>query len=298
VLHEDELPVDVDLVRRLIAAQFPEWADLSVEPFDSGGTSNWIFLLGDAMYVRMRRRPSEPSKVLGEQDWLALLALELPVAIPRVLGRGEPGEGFPLPWTILDWVPGDPATPDQLRDPASLAVDVAEFVRAMRAIDPTDGPPPNEDNNWRACPLALRDDSMRRRLAECEGLLDVAAATAAWDRALAAPTWDGPPTFVHGDLISGNVLVADGRLTGVIDFGCLAVGDPATDLMAAWGLFGPHARGVFRESLEIDDPMWLRGAGWALSVGVIALPYYLHTSPVMTRSNWHLIDQVLADGMI
>ena len=294
-LHDDELTADVDLVRRLVASQFPEWADEAVEPHDSAGSSNWIFLLGPDKYVRLRRRPAEPSKVLGEQAWLGRLALELPVRIPHVLGRGEPGEGYPLPWTVLDWLPGESAATGRI-DPEGLADDLAGFVGAMRALDATDGPPPGPDNNWRGVELAARDDSMRRALARCDELLDVDAVTARWERSLAAPRWEGPPTFVHGDLMAGNVLVDGGRLAAVIDFGCLAIGDPAVDLMAGWALFGPEARARFREALGVDDAAWERGAGWALSVGVIALPYYLHTSPSMTRQNRTLIEQVMIDG--
>jgi aminoglycoside phosphotransferase (APT) family kinase protein len=139
---------------------------------------------------------------------------------------------------------------------------------------------------------------MRRALASCGRLIDVDAVTALWDRALEAPVWDGAPVFVHGDLLAGNILVIDGRLSGVIDFGCLSVGDPATDLLPAWGIFGPTARSAFREALGMDDATWARGMGWAASVGVIALPYYLHSHPAMTRQSLHLIDQVLADAMI
>jgi aminoglycoside phosphotransferase (APT) family kinase protein len=291
-LHHDELAVDADLVRRLVDSQFPEWADEAVQPFDSPGSSNWIFLLGDDKYVRLRRRPAEPSKVLGEQAWLGRLATQLTVPIPSVLGCGEPSEGFPLPWTVLDWLPGEPATAAPV-DP----VDVAAFVGEIRSVDAIDGPAPNDDNNWRACPLAWRDDSMRQALARCDGLLDVNAVAAVWERCLAAPEWDGPPTLVHGDLMGGNVLVdADGRLVGVIDFGCLAAGDPANDLMAAWALFDPDGRDAFRRALDVDDAAWARGAGWALSVGIIGLPYYLHTSPAMTRQNRRLIEQVMIEA--
>jgi aminoglycoside phosphotransferase (APT) family kinase protein len=295
VLHDDELPADADLVRRLVASQFPAWADEPIEPHDSAGSSNWIFLLGGDKYVRLRRRPAEPSKVLGEQAWLGRLAPELPFPIPRVLGRGEPGEGYPLPWTVLDWLPGESAATATF-DQAGLADDVAGFVRAIRMVDAADGPPPSDDNNWRAEALVERDRSMRRALARCDGLLDVAAVTARWERSLAAPVWDGPPTFVHGDLMAGNVLVEDGRLAAVIDFGCLAVGDPAVDLMAGWALLEADARGRFRDAVGADDASWERGAGWALSVGVIALPYYLHTQPTMTRQNRTLIEQVMIDG--
>ncbi len=296
VMHEDEIPADAELVGRLVEDQFPQWAGLAVERFDSGGTTNWIFRLGDERYVRLPRRPAAPATIELEQTGLERLAPELPVAIPTVLRRGRPGLGFPLPWTVLDWVPGEPATPDRIRDPVSLAFDVAELVRALRQVDPTDAPSPNKENHGRGCPLAWRDDSVRHALDACSGLIDVDAATRIWERALDAPEWDGPPTLLHGDLIAGNVLIVDGRLSGVVDFGCLAVGDPATDLLAAWGIFGPTARGVFREALDVDDASWARGAGWALSVGVIALWYYLHSSPEMTRQNHHLIDQVLADG--
>lgn len=295
VLHKDEIPVDADLVRRLVDAQFPEWVDLPVEPFDSGGTSHWIFRLGDERYVRLPRRPLSIPEVEAEQRWLPRLASQLPVRIPEPIALGLPGEGYPVAWSVYDWLPGEPATPDHMRDPVSLAFDLAAFVQAMRVIDAPDAPPPGSHNSGRGAPLADRHDSVQRALAKCEGLIDVGAASAAWDWALDAPVWDGAPTLVHGDLLSGNVLVVDGRLSGVIDFGCLALGDPANDMLPAWALFGPHARQVFRDAVEVDDASWRRGSGWAISVGLSALPYYLHTNQPMVRQAGHLIDQVVAD---
>ena len=297
-MHEDEIPADTDLVRRLVATQFPEWADLPVTPFDSPGTSHWIFRLGDERYVRLPRRPKSSDEIEFEWEWLPRLAPHLPVRIPVPMGVGEPGEGFPAPWAVYDWLPGEPVDPERLDDPTDLALDLAGFVQALWALEPPVAPTPGSYHYGRGGPIGARDDTFRRVLPDCEGLIDVEAAAAAWNRILEVSEWDGPPVLVHGDLMAGNLLVEDGRLSGVIDFGCLSYGDPANDLLGAWAIDGPAGRAAFREAVHVDEATWIRGAGWALSVGVIALPYYLHTNPAMARQNRHLIDQVLTDGMI
>jgi aminoglycoside phosphotransferase (APT) family kinase protein len=140
-----------------------------------------------------------------------------------------------------------------------------------------------------------RDPQVRDAIAKLNDLIDTDAATAAWETALQSPVWSNPPVWIHGDLQSGNLLVQQGRLSGVIDFGCLAVGDPACDLQVAWNLFSGESREVFRKALQIDDASWARGRGWALSVALIALPYYLHTNPVLVGISRRAIAEILAE---
>ncbi len=162
-------------------------------------------------------------------------------------------------------------------------------------IDPTGGPAPGDHNFRRGVPLADRDGYTRDAIAQSDGLLDTAAVTAAWETDLHAPVWDRPPVWLHGDLDPGNMLAVDGRLSAVIDWGGLGVGDPATELQPAWNLFRDESRNAYREAIGFDDATWARGRGLALSVAIVALPYYLNTNPVMVHGARCVIDEVLAD---
>jgi aminoglycoside phosphotransferase (APT) family kinase protein len=284
-MHEDELPTDAALVRRLLATQFPELAELPVEPLYCSGTVNALYRLGDAMVVRLPRLEWGARSLALDRDWLPKLAPLLPVEIPVPLAAGRPSEQLPWGWGIYPWLEGD--HPDCDAEPEPLAA----FVQALHAVR-LEGVPPTR----RGRPLAeVQDESARAALRELEGTIDVKAACAAWEASLAAPPWEGPPVCIHGDLLPGNLLVRDGRLTGVIDWGSLSVGDPACDLIPAWGALNADARDVFRDALEVDDATWARGRGWALSIGLIALPYYVETNPVFAETARVLIRETLAD---
>jgi aminoglycoside phosphotransferase (APT) family kinase protein len=294
-MHPDEIHIDVSLVHRLLAAQFPDWADLPIEPVESGGTNNAIYRLGHEMAVRLPRLERVMLQLEKEQEWLPRLAPDLPLAIPVPIARGEAAEGYPVAWSIYPWLEGENATLDRLTDPVAVARALAEFVSALQRIAPAGGPPPGEHNFWRGVPLSRRDAPTRAAIAESEGLVDIAAVTAAWEADLQAPAWDGPPAWIHGDLQPGNLLAVDGRLSGVIDWGGLGVGDPACDLLPAWNLLTAESRDAFREALDIDDATWTRGRGWALSVSMIGLRYYMETNPDFVRYARLMIDEVLAD---
>jgi len=294
-MHVDEVDVDVSLVARLLAAQFPQWADLPIEPVHSAGTDNAIYRLGSDMAVRLPRIAGATGQVDKERQWLPRLAPHLPLTIPVPLAKGTPGQGYPWHWSVNRWLAGENATIERLADPGQAARDLAQFVAALQRIDPTGGPPPGAHNSFRGVPLATRDAHTRAAIASLDGMLDTDAATAAWDAALQAPAWRGPPVWIHGDLQALNLLVERGRLSAVIDFGCLGVGDPACDLIVAWNLLSAQTRDVFRAALLVDDATWARGRGWALSVGLIALPYYQSTNPVLAGIGKRAIGEVLAD---
>jgi aminoglycoside phosphotransferase (APT) family kinase protein len=289
-MHADEVDTDTSLVRRLIVSQFPQWADLPIEPVESSGTDNAMYRLGADMAVRLPRIEGAVGNVDREQRWMRRLAPRLPVAIPVPLGRGEPGEGFPYSWSVCRWIEGENPAVDRLHRPRTLAGELAGFIAALRRIDPADGPPAG-----RGVPLATRDAPTRAAIDELHGIIDTDAATAAWEEALRIPPWPGPAAWVHGDLSPGNVLVGDGRLSAVIDWGGVGVGDPTVDLIVAWNLLPADVRPAFRAALGVDDVTWARGRGWALSIALIQLPYYKDTNPVLAASARHVIKEVLAE---
>jgi aminoglycoside phosphotransferase (APT) family kinase protein len=263
-MHADELAIDEALVRRLLAAQFPEWADLPLSRVEPAGTVNAIFRLGDELSVRLPRRkgPTEPGG--KELDWLPRLAPTLPLEIPAPVAQGRPTDEYPWFWEICTWVEGE-TTPVEAIDAIQAARDLAAFVAALQHAEAAGAP------LGRGIPLAERDKEFRYWLARFDGDPGVVAE---WERALAAPAWDGPPVWHHGDLDVRNWLVRDGRISGVIDWGSMGVGDPACDVMVAWKLHSSTARDAFREALQTDDATWERARGWALSQAVAALSYY------------------------
>ncbi|MFI6584092.1 aminoglycoside phosphotransferase family protein [Embleya sp. NPDC050493] len=291
-MHPDLHPIDEELVRRLVAGRFPQWAGAAVRRFPSGGTVNAIYRLGDDMLVRLPLGRSGAKDVALEREWLPRLAPLLPTGVPEMLGVGEPAEGYPWPWSVYRWQAGGNPEAGALAEPVALAEDLARFVAAMRAVDLPAAPPA-----YRGGPLARLDASTRAAIEELRGIpeegIDCDGLIAVWEDALRAPAWDGPPVWLHADLMPGNLLVdGAGRLTSVIDFGCMGVGDPACDLIPAWNLLPAGARQVFRAALDVDDATWRRGRGRTLSQAVIALPYYRTTNPAMADNARHVIRAV------
>ncbi len=294
-MHPDEIPTSVDLARRLLDDQFPQWSGLSIERVTSGGTVNAIYRVGDDVYARLPLRQAGASQIHKEHQWLPRLAPHLPLAVPAPLALGQPTDDYPVAWAIYPWLPGEIATLDAPPNPTEVARSLATFIRALQSIDTTGAPVPSAHNYGRGVPLATRDQATRNAIAQSETLVDTAAVEAAWTADSHAPTYEGTPVWIHGDLKSDNLLTLDGRLTAVIDWGALAIGDPAVDLLPAWELPDPQARTTFRTTLEVDDPTWTRGRAWALSVAIIALPYYIDTNPTMVSYARTLLDHVLAD---
>jgi aminoglycoside phosphotransferase (APT) family kinase protein len=276
----------------LLAAQFPEWAELPIQALPAGGTDNAIYRLGDALSVRLPRRADWAAGSLDKEfDWLPKLASLLPLSVPLPVARGVAGEGYPHEWSVFTWLDGDDAAGASL-DLRHAAVDLAELLAAMWRIDPSGGPPPG----GRGGSLRPRDEWVRAGISALGDAIDGGAVTAAWDAALAAPEWDRSPVWVHGDLDARNLLVANARITGVLDWNLICVGDPACDVKLAWAVLDAETRPVFRELLEIDDATWARARGWVVSQAVIALPYYLHTYPAIVEQAWRWLAEVLSDS--
>ena len=285
-MHIDELPIDDTLVRRLVDEQFPEWVNLPLLRIEPTGTVNAIFRLGAELSVRLARRngPTEPGGT--EYEWLPTLAPLLPVEIPVPVAQGHPADDYPWFWEIHTWVDGE-TQPVEHIDPIQAARDLAKVISALQHVSPAGAPP------GRGIPLAERDEVIRDRLSSFDRHPSVAAE---WERALAAPPWAGPPVWHHGDLDARNWLIRDWRISGVIDWGSMGVGDPACDVMVAWKLHSPAARDAFREALPTDDATWERARGWALSQAVMALTYYTPANnPSLYREAESWLDLVLSE---
>lgn len=286
--------IDAGLVRRLLASQFPQWRDLPVTPVAVDGWDNRTYRLGDDMTVRLPTHESYTPAVEKEDRWLPILAPALPVPIPVPLAMGVPGEGYPFHWSVRRWLDGDTAGPDHIGDMAAFAVDVAEFVLALQRVDATAGPHAGAHSFYRGCPPAHYDDETRRALVALEGRVDTAGAAEVWDAALRAH-WRGAPVWFHGDVASGNLLVRDGRLAAVIDFGTSGVGDPACDLVIAWTMFSGASRDAFRRTVGQDAATWARARGWALWKALIVLADVIDADEDLAAVNHRLIGELLTD---
>lgn len=289
-MHADEIDTDADLVRRLLSDQFPQWAELSIERVESSGTDNAMYRVGSDLAVRLPRIPRTADYLRREQHWPTVLAPQLPVEVPVPVAVGEPGDDFPLPWTVLRWIPGRNPVVGRLDDPEALALDLAEFIQALRRIDPAGGP-----QQQRGVPLSTpsRDSLTREAISQLHDDIDADRALAYWERAIELPEPAGV-FWSHGDLSPGNVLVRDGRLSAVIDIGGAGVGDPTVDLIVAWNLLPPNAREVLRTALDVADDTWERGRAWAMSIALIQLPYYRDTNPALAANSRHVLAEVLA----
>lgn len=290
-MHANELDVDESLVRRLLAEQFPELAELPLEPVFPRGTDHALFRLGDDLVIRLPRIHWAAGQPEKEELWLPRIAPHLPLEVPRPVAVGEPGHGYPWRWAVHTWLPGKPAGPERFRDPCEAAEDLARFVTALRRIDTTDAPLAR-----RGAPLAPPGAVVLEAIEKLRGTVDLSAVMAVLEEAVAADPWNGPPEWMHGDLDSRNLLVRDGRLSGLVDFGDLGVGDPACDVGAGWKLFSGEARRVFRDALEVDDAMWARARGHTVAQAVMALSYYtLENNPTLVLEARRWLSEALAE---
>jgi aminoglycoside phosphotransferase (APT) family kinase protein len=282
--------IDKALVRSLVDSQFPRWAELSFALLNPAGSDHVIYRLGEELSVRLPRHTGAIRQARKEAEWLPRLAPHLPLAIPVPVAVGEPDLGYPWPWAVTRWLDGEVATVEALGDSTAAAVELAEFLVALQRFDVSAGHTLDDDLGSR--PLADRDRTTRAAI-DVEGVFDTAAMTAPWDAALNAPAWDRPPVWFHGDFHTGNLLTNGGRLTAVIDFGGLGIGDPACELMVAFTLMSARSRAAFRATLDMDDATWLRGRGWAVATGLNAYTSYAAVNPRIAAQTARQITQAL-----
>jgi aminoglycoside phosphotransferase (APT) family kinase protein len=276
-----------------VSTQFPQWADLPVRPVHNDGWDNRTFHLGAHMVVRLPSAAAYSVQVEKEQRWLPKLAPLLPLPIPTPVAMGEPASGYPWKWSIYRWIEGDVAAPERIGDLSDFATTLAQFLIALQRIESTEGPRPGPHNFHRGGSLTTYDAETRQAIAALKGRIDGDTATEVWEAALKT-TWDRPPVWIHGDVGAGNLLVQAGRLSSVIDFGMLGVGDPACDLSIAWTLFAGESRKAFRATLSLDADAWVRGRGWTLWKALILAAGLTTGKAVETARCWRVMEEVLA----
>jgi aminoglycoside phosphotransferase (APT) family kinase protein len=289
-MHEGEVVVDAELVRRLVAAQFPAFADRPIHPVASTGTVNAIYRLADDLYARLPRMERWSRDLVREWEWLPRLAPRVSLAIPEPVALGRPDDAYPFAWAIYGWIGGAPYADALVDDECAAADTLARFVASLRRIEPVDGAPRAGRR-----PLRELDAMTREAIAAGAPDIDARAATAAWEVALAAPVWDRRPVWIHADLLRPNLLVREGGLAAVIDFGAAGVGDPATDVIPAWAVFGPAGRARFRAALKIGDATWNRARGIALHQAAMIIPYYRESNPAFVALAVRTIEQLLSE---
>lgn len=303
-LHADELGVTTELVRALLDAQLPAYASLPLRRLAASGSDNALFRLGDELLVRVPRQPGGSRTIDREVRWLPVLGPSLPVPVPDVVAVGEPALGYPERWSVLRWVDGStPTGAASGADGAALAADLAAVVCGLR-----DAPVPAEARGdaglrlYRGLPLVTRDEDTRESVEQCRQIagldLDLDAALAVWDAAVRLPgsSQVAEPRWLHADLVAENLLVRDGRLAAVLDFGALSVGDPTVDLIVAWDVLDAPSREAFRGAVGVDDETWLRGRAWALSLALMTFPYYWTSMPQRCANRLGVARAVLADA--
>ena len=290
----DALNIDLNLVRRLIASQFPSWSDLPITEVLPNGWDNRTFRLGDRMSIRLPSAERYAAQVDREHRWLPVLSDKLPLPIPTPLAIGKPDDSYPYKWSIYGWIDGDTAIPERIDNMPMFASALSEFLVALRSIDTSGAPGPGA--GYRGGDLGIYNDQTRRaiEMMGAESNLDRELLTDIWDTALASK-WNKPPVWIHGDVSSGNILVKDGTISAVIDFGSTAVGDPACDLSIAWTMFDEKSRDTFRNGMDLDEVTWARGKGWTLWKALIILSGISETNTVEGERSRQTLDRILND---
>jgi aminoglycoside phosphotransferase (APT) family kinase protein len=286
--------IDLSLARRLVDSQFPQWSDLPIAEVEFDGWDNRTFRLGSELTVRLPTGGWYAQQVDKEQRWLPVLAPRLPLPIPVPVARGEPGSGFPYQWSVYRWLDGELASNAWIDDLPGFASALAGFLNALAWVDASGGPAPGQHNFFRGGPLSTYEGETYQALAALGDEVPREAVERAWDDAMAS-SWDRDPVWFHGDVATGNLLVRDGRLAAVLDFGSSGVGDPACDTVIAWTFFSGASRDRFRAELDADSGTWSRGRGWALWKALISLVGHLENDSPDAALARRDIEQVLAD---
>jgi len=288
-MHEGEIDIDIPLVKRLLAEQFPQLAKRTITVVRSTGTVNAIYRLDDDLYLRLPRVPAWAQSIEREWTWLPKLAPHISLSIPQPLAQGKPTNWYPYPWAVYRWLEGLPYQDDLISDERQVALDLANFILELRSVAMLEAPRGGRR------PLVELDAVTRAAIASSRTAIDTAAVSAAWARSLAAPPWDGKPVWLHGDLLKSNLLVQGGRLFAVLDFGGVGIGDPAADVVPAWSVFSSAGREAFRQALGVDDDTWGRARGYALHQAVMVIPYYPTTNPDFVTMAKRTVEEVLAE---
>lgn len=270
--YPNEFTISPSLVSQLVHDQFPQWDVFSINPVEPGGWDHRTYRLGNTMAIRLPSSRIYEAQVSKEFTWLPILAPLLSCKIPQPIALGRPTQAYPAPWGVYSWQPGIDAHLCIDLDLKKLAVDLAHFLKELHAINPLGGPVPGPHNFYRAGHPSVYDEETRSALALLPSVIDTQKALTIWEHALSSH-WHKDPVWIHGDLSASNILIQNTQLSAIIDFGGMAIGDPACDLVIAWTLFDDESRAIFRSLLTLDKNTWARARGWALWKALITLTH-------------------------
>lgn len=291
-MMNNKLIIDESLVQHLIATQFPEWRDLSIKSVKRQGWDNRTFHLGEHLLVRLPSDADYALQVEKEQRWLPKLAPFLPLSIPAPIAMGQPTSEYPWKWSVYEFLPGESANHASIDNLTDFATSLAEFLIAFQRIDATNAPSPGLHSFYRGGSLSIYDTETRQAINALKNKIDVAMITNIWEKALAS-IWKLEPVWVHGDISVGNLIVQNGKLSAVIDFGQLAAGDPACDLSIAWTFFKGASRAAFHSTLALDEDTWARARGWTLWKALITAAGQIESNAIEASDPWRIINEVI-----
>lgn len=294
IQSSEKLEITESLVTDLIAEQFPQWAHLPIEPVKFSGWDNKTFRLGSDMSMRLPSAQCYAAQVTIEQKWLPILAPRVSISIPTPLAMGQPCKDYPFNWSVYRWIEGDSANSLIIEDIylQQIALDLSRFLNELHTIDISGAPVAGSHNFWRGGSLSVYDAETKLALAQLKDFIDVSRAAAVWQKALSSQ-WNNNPVWIHGDLSAGNILIQHNQLVAVIDFGCMAVGDPACDLVIAWTLLKNESRNLFKSQLNVDSDTWARARGWALWKALITLSSLKDKSNSDAMVQRRIVDEIL-----
>ncbi|MDO8953640.1 MAG: aminoglycoside phosphotransferase family protein [Gammaproteobacteria bacterium] len=294
--EEHKLEITTQIVTTLIAEQFPQFAHLQIKPVDHGGNDNRTFRLGNEMSIRLPSAEEYVSQVQKEQKWLPKIASHLPLPIPQPIAMGVPSVDYPWNWSIYKWLEGKSANSLEHSDAdlETIAMQLAQFLSDFHKLNTAGAPAPGLHNWWRAAHTSIYDAETRFLIDKLKGFINADDSRSLWQRALNSK-WDRDPVWVHGDVASGNLLVKENRLSAVIDFGCMGIGDPACDLTIAWTFFRGKSRGIFKENLHLDEETWARARGWAMWKALYTISELENKSGTALAKQQQIIDAVMME---
>ncbi|WP_283750386.1 aminoglycoside phosphotransferase family protein [Bacillus cereus] len=287
-------PINVSLVEKLIQEQLPEWAHLEVKPVKLSGHDNRTFHLGDQMSVRLPSAAAYAPQVEKENKWLPILSKELSLPISAPIAKGNPSEEYPWSWSINKWIEGETVTKENVRDLKGFATDLGSFLVELQSIDTSNGPVAGAHNFYRGGLISVYDEEARVAIVNNKDVFDETLLKHLWDLALRS-TWNRKPVWVHGDVAPGNLLVKDGKLCAVIDFGILGVGDPACDAAMAWTFFDKNSRKILKKVLRMDEETWNRARGWALWKALITYDANKNSNKRVAEESYRVIQVIVDD---
>ena len=286
--------INTELARNLIDDQFPNWSSLTISLVEPGGWDNRTFRLGCEFTVRMPSAETYVAQVYKEQQWLPFLANNLSTKIPKVQALGKPGYGYPWPWSVYKWIKGGTASQTSDIEKNTFAKELASFILELHSVNSTKGPKPGKHNYFRGGRLEIYDSDTKKYATGLSEDVDLPAVLRLWNRAKSTQ-WPGEPVWIHGDLEASNILVSNGKMRAIIDFGNCAVGDPACDLVMAWTYFDTASRYSFRSALGIDEDTWERGKAWALWKALFRMSQSQHSRNDEFYAAKRIVETVLSD---